>query len=194
MTMQAIGSSHRTAAPAAATKLAHRMSRDEELLREVLDAYRAEYKELHEDWRALDTKAQGTITVCGIFIAGIFALLKDLSLATPSDVRQSLTVTTVLLTISIVACVMSFFVRDVRVPRAEDHEENVSALIDAKRIDNTSIANYLRDQCIPWKEANDSISAKKNIKASLLVFGQFSLVCALLAAAYIILQIANQNA
>jgi hypothetical protein len=41
----------------------------------VLEAYRDEHKEYVANWRNLETKAQGTVAVAGIFIAGVFAFL-----------------------------------------------------------------------------------------------------------------------
>jgi hypothetical protein len=49
-------------------------SRDK-LREKALTASYDEYKELSAAWRNLDTKAQGNITVAGIFIAGAFAYL-----------------------------------------------------------------------------------------------------------------------
>lgn len=50
----------------------HRVFRERVLL-----TYREEYKELSDIWRSLDTKAQGTITMSGAFIALAFGFLRD---------------------------------------------------------------------------------------------------------------------
>jgi hypothetical protein len=47
------------------------------LLEIVLRAYKDEYIELYSIWRNLETKAQGTIVMAGIFLAGLFTLMKD---------------------------------------------------------------------------------------------------------------------
>jgi hypothetical protein len=46
-----------------------------ELREKALEASYDEYKELTAAWRTLDTKAQGNITIAGIFIAATFAYL-----------------------------------------------------------------------------------------------------------------------
>lgn len=50
----------------------HRVFRERVLL-----TYREEYKELSDIWRSLDTKAQGTVTMSGAFIALAFGFLRD---------------------------------------------------------------------------------------------------------------------
>lgn len=47
----------------------------ETLRKAVLDSYRDEYKEYADNWRNLETKAQGNVAVAGIFIAGVFAFI-----------------------------------------------------------------------------------------------------------------------
>ena len=47
----------------------------ERMRKAALDAYLEEYKQLKETWRSIETKAQGSIAVSGIFIAGALAFL-----------------------------------------------------------------------------------------------------------------------
>jgi hypothetical protein len=49
----------------------------EVLLRDALDAYQKEYRELIDKWRNLEGKAQGVVTVSGIFLAGMFAFIRN---------------------------------------------------------------------------------------------------------------------
>lgn len=43
----------------------------------VLDAYKAQHTEYVDLWKTLDTKAQGTIAIAGIFLAGAFGFARD---------------------------------------------------------------------------------------------------------------------
>jgi hypothetical protein len=45
----------------------------ERLLRAVLDAHQDEYHDAWDTWKHLDVKAQGSIAIAGVFLAGIFA-------------------------------------------------------------------------------------------------------------------------
>jgi hypothetical protein len=46
--------------------------------REVLEGFKSAYDDSRDNWKTLDTKAQGVVAIAGIFIAGIVSLLKDL--------------------------------------------------------------------------------------------------------------------
>ncbi|HEX8499702.1 MAG TPA: hypothetical protein VF659_03855 [Pyrinomonadaceae bacterium] len=50
----------------------------ESFLDKALDAYEVSYKELAANWRGLEAKAQGSITVAGVFIAASFAFLQKI--------------------------------------------------------------------------------------------------------------------
>jgi len=51
---------------------------------EIIAAYESEFDRLEDTWKGLETKAQGTITVAGVFIGFVLAFAKDLSTTTPS--------------------------------------------------------------------------------------------------------------
>lgn len=53
------------------------MSLQRELLEQVLEAYQTEYSELIQNGRNLETKAQGTTAIAGIFLGGLFGFLRD---------------------------------------------------------------------------------------------------------------------
>ncbi|MBV9925446.1 MAG: hypothetical protein JOZ96_10555 [Acidobacteria bacterium] len=50
----------------------------ESFLDKALDAYAVAYRELAANWRSLEVKAQGNITIAGIFIAASFAFLQKI--------------------------------------------------------------------------------------------------------------------
>jgi len=81
-----------------------------ELRDKALQASYDEYKEQVAAWRNLDTKAQGNVTVAGIFIAGIFTYLSKFTLAGLAEAGFLL-----LALLSLVGCVLlSLFVLRVR--------------------------------------------------------------------------------
>jgi hypothetical protein len=50
-----------------------------ELLQASLSAYTSGYRVLADDWRNLDTKAQGTVAIAGVFLAGAFGFVKSIT-------------------------------------------------------------------------------------------------------------------
>jgi hypothetical protein len=50
-----------------------------DLLQASLSAYTAGYKVLADEWKNIDTKAQGTVAIAGVFLAGAFGFVKSLA-------------------------------------------------------------------------------------------------------------------
>ena len=48
-----------------------------DLHQKVLDPYQAEYKDLFDAWKNIETKAQGAATTSGIFLAAAFAFARE---------------------------------------------------------------------------------------------------------------------
>ncbi len=81
-------------------------------LTDVLEAYRMEHRDLVETWRALDTKAQGAAANAGIFLAGLFAFLRDVATHPPSAaVRFGLALATVALVVSVIVAILALRIR-----------------------------------------------------------------------------------
>ena len=160
---------------------------EETLLRETLEAYRQEYDELSEDWRNVDTKAQGNITVCGIFLAAIVAFAKDLAAKGTVDERHLLIFTAVLLAVSVGMSLTTLIVRSVLgAPLGAAHDSLVADLLRTKAISDAQISNYIRDPISFWKETNRELQEANSKKAKLLLTGQILLVFAILAATILI--------
>src|SRR4026208_1759911 len=49
----------------------------ERLAQAALESVRAEYVELSDQWKALDSKAQATGAVAGVLLAGLFAFVRE---------------------------------------------------------------------------------------------------------------------
>jgi hypothetical protein len=167
--------------------MADAVSIEEKLQRETLEAYRQEYDELSQDWRNLDTKAQGNITVCGIFLAAIVAFAKDLAAKGTVDERSLLIFTAVLLAVSVGTSLITLIVRPVLgAPLGAAHDRLVADLIRTKATSDAQILNYIRDQISFWKETNRDLQAANSAKAKVLLTGQILLVFAILAATILI--------
>lgn len=86
---------------------------DTQLLEIALAAHGEAYKELTQSWRAIETKAQGTVALAGIFMAAAFAFVRDV----PEDVGRATLVlfgvAVVLLTFSAIGAVWAQRVRTI---------------------------------------------------------------------------------
>jgi esterase/lipase len=163
---------------------------EEQLVRETLDAYRAEYKERSEDFKNLDVKAQGTITVCGIFLAGVIALLKDLSSKVTQDQRLLIICIAVMLSSSVICCMTALLVRRIiAVPQASDQDKLVDLFLKIQTPSDTQVANHIRDQYSLWADANTELLRANESKAGRLTVGQVMLVLAILASAVLIISL-----
>lgn len=164
-----------------------------QLLRQrALDSYREEYKELSEVWKALETKAQGTVTIAGIFIAAAFTFAKDLA-ATRLDYYGNLFLgaAIILLIPAIICSVLVLWKRTVQsIPSAEDIEWWADLIRDTP--DNAlpdRICSFLDQQSIVWKETVASSRDAIERKAELLLVAQVLLLLAIGAASVVTLKL-----
>ena len=165
------------------------VEQQERLIREGLNAYQEEYRELSETWRNLDAKAQGTIAISGIFLAGILAFVRALSTAATSIERLFLAAATALLTLCIVLSLLVLRIRTISgTPAGKSLEILINDLLQVE--DGTTserLLNYCRDQMQMWSTTNHDIEKANQEKADLLIKAQVILVIAIGCAAILTL-------
>ena len=161
----------------------------EALVRDALDAYKEEYRELSDTWRNLDTKAQGTITVSGLFLAAMLAFVRALSSTTTPTEKWLLTITAALLTCGIIFALLVLRIRSVSgAPIGEHLAKLIDDLLAAE--DGTSaerLLDYCRDQSQMWNSTNREIEEVNKLKAGYLIRAQLILVAAIGIAAIVTL-------
>ena len=86
---------------------------------EVLKAQEAAYKTAVEGFRDLDTKAQSTVAIAGVFLAAIFAILRQGPIAA-LDVKASISVSVVSLIGAVLLAIRALGLRKVVKPPAAD--------------------------------------------------------------------------
>lgn len=162
---------------------------NERLVVDALTAHKGQYKELAEIWRDLDSKAQGTIAVSGVFLAGALAFIRALTAAATTAEKLVLTATAGFLALSIVFALIVLWVRSVRAaPLGGSLDGLVQDLIAAD--DGTSpqrLLNYYRDQAGMWQVTNRDVEKVNTRKARFLLAGQITLVMAIICAAVVTL-------
>lgn len=148
----------------------------DQLLAGALQSYRDEYKELSDTWRHVEGKAQGTITVSGIFLAAAFAFVRDLTGAGTGLLEKSvLAVAVGTLTATVILAVLSLRVREVVAPPlGESLDEmitDLSGLTHAAEIAER-LPRFIGDQLEMWKNANEAVDRVNKGKAGLVAWAQ----------------------
>ena len=126
------------------------------VLEQAVESYREEYRELAQDWHALDTKAQGSIAVAGIFLAGTFAFIRNLTATDATGFLVLLVVTVIALLAAVLFGILALRIREVLVPPlGEQYKTLVDDLARAGDLDTNDdrFTNFLNDECGRWHEA-----------------------------------------
>jgi hypothetical protein len=160
----------------------------------ALDAYREEYKELSEVWKGLETKAQGTITIGGIFIAASFTFAKDLS-ATRLDYYGNLLLGAAifLLIPSVLLAVLALKTREVSTPPSgeiiEDMVKDLKEVPDADLPDRKR--RFIYDQGLLWQTTITTTKQAIEDKEQWLHLSQGLLLIAIVIAGALTLKLLN---
>lgn len=163
---------------------------EETLRREALEAYREDYKELVDNWRSLESKAQGAVAIAGIFIAGAFAFIREIDTNTYL-IEKILLVAVILFLITSVA--FSVYALKIRAIAAPPFGANVERLVnDLLNIEDQSeiaerLPNYINDQISEWKKVNGEVEIAIESKAERLWRAQRALLYAILTIAVLTL-------
>lgn len=155
-----------------------------QLLQNVIDGCQLEYRELSDNWRSLDSKSQGAVAISGVFLAGAFAFIREITKESPSNENSWLIAAVVLLAISVICALAALWVRTVHsVPDGETLNNCVKDLL--KMDDGTSherIANFYHDQIKLWTTTNQDIAGANWKKACCLTWAQIFLLLAIICA------------
>lgn len=159
------------------------------LREKVLESFFDEYKELAATARDLDGKAQGTVTIAGIFIAATFAYLRDLGSTTLEVEKAFLTITIVCLIVAVVLSILALRVRKVTfLPLGEFTATFLGDLKDVSDepevIERSS--RFFDDQVLAWINVKADGVTSNNTKGTRLWSAQVFLVLAVLAASILV--------
>jgi hypothetical protein len=150
----------------------------------LLDDFRQEYADAVETWRALETKAQVSITVGGVFLAATFAFARDLD---KLDSAQKLLLSSaiVLLVVTVLCGLAVFHVVEIQAPPLGTFAQ--VGVFDILKKPDGELQGYLerfsQDQATTWRSAIEGVAAANNRKADWVWRAQLSLVIAITATA-----------
>lgn len=151
------------------------------LLGEAVNAYKAEYRDLSDTWRQIETKAQGSGSIAGIFVAAAFAWARDLPAQFMPWQRVVLCAGIGLLIVAVAFSLAGLRIRRVAPPPVgESIREMVKDLLrNMKENERKKRAMaFLNDQMTLWSNSNQEMLTANNGKANWVAVSQ----CALLAA------------
>jgi hypothetical protein len=159
---------------------AHRLASD------ALASYREEYRELSETWRHLESKAQGTVAIAGIFLAGVFAFVRALSESAGIWDKILLLAAVSLLVLSVLSAILALRVRQVAGPPVGDSlDALVKDLLGPEGATQEDLVAFVRDQTGMWADANKDVHEHNQTKAGHLFRAQILLLIAILVVAFL---------
>ncbi len=156
----------------------------------ALASYRDEYRELAEDWRALDRKAQGTVAIAGIFIAAALAFLDAVPIA-DAVTTMLLAIAVTALATSVVFAVLALRIREVRSPPPGDRITVMARDLSAPeepKTDISDVVGFLNEQIEQWRPVNRDVRKHYNAKTQHMGRAQFYLTVAIIAVAVLALK------
>jgi hypothetical protein len=155
----------------------------------VLDSYREEYRELSDNWRSLDTKAQGTAAIAGIFLAAALAFVRELAKGLASFDRALLVLAITTLFLVVLLAVFAMKVRQVEMaPNGEDFERMTDDLLSPELLHElpTRLPALVRDRAKVWRQVNAKVAEQNGRKAELLSWSTWGLAISALLIAILI--------
>ena len=141
-----------------------------DLGRLILDSHQAEYKELSDNWRSLDAKAQGMTAIAGVFLAAAFAIARDAGTTMTPCQKVLLVLAIVALMSCVLLAVLALRVRFTSLPPIGEQFEGLVADIRDLGPDQLAprIAALVNDQSKLWKEATQEVCTHNESKAGFL--------------------------
>jgi hypothetical protein len=163
------------------------------LLRLAVEFRRDEYKELSENWRNLDTKAQGNIAISGILLAASVAFLSKGPSPDVTLQRWLILLIVVSLALTIILAVFALRVRVVSgPPHFGSMQEMIGDFLAAVKTEERAarMGDFLGEELSLWAQCNDETREIVNRKANLLSYAQLAIVFAtLLVSIFTVLRI-----
>ena len=160
----------------------------------VLDSYREEYKELSDVWKSLETKAQGTVTIAGIFIAAAFTFAKDLTSGRLDHYGKLFLGGAIIFLIpTIILSVLVLRRRTIKwIPAGTDVESWADAIANVPDEELAENARRFIDEYSGvWKQTVESTREATDKKEALLYAAQVLLLFAIGAATVVTLKLLN---
>ncbi len=157
----------------------------DEILREAILSFQEEYKDLYDTWKSVDSKAQATATIAGIFLAAAFALARDIPATFFMYQRVLLAVSIGLLVITVCLCLIGLQIRRIYAPPIGENSKKLIEDLLPNLTENEKSARlsaFLDDRYSLWEQVNSDFKAKFVGKTRWVVSAQGCLFAAIVVA------------
>lgn len=157
--------------------------------RAIIDSYAAEFNRLEDNWKSLETKAQGIAAVAGIFTGFALNFARDLPAGAGAWIRFLTVTTVVLLIATIVLAAWGLFIRRIVSPPSATLLETYAAYyfaipeVERRAEAQPALRENLR---LAWKDAVKRRCCTNDEKADLIWWSQLHLVSAIISAALLV--------
>jgi hypothetical protein len=155
----------------------------QDLAKTVRDSYRGRYDDLVQAWRASDTKAQGTAAIGGVFIAALFAFVRDAATRNAEPAMAVVLIAAAVLTsLSVGASLLALRMRRVPAPPLGKATEDLVTDILACPDDELAarLSSFYRDDASLWRQVDDEVYAVSGCKTRWVWASQLLLFAAII--------------
>lgn len=163
------------------------------LIKNLFEASVAEHSDAQQNFATLDTKAQNTAAIAGVFLAGALALFGGDSVQKIIKAGGSIEISligavAILLMFSIVSCLLAMRIREIAVRDIAILREDVETILDMPHDElNERYENHLLTQVAEWDEVSKNLRNANKGKSFYTYWGQLSLGLATLVVAGLLL-------
>lgn len=161
------------------------------LIKEMFNASVSEFTNAQNSFNALDTKAQNTTTIAGIFLASILAFLN-------SEILQKFVATgklfsviilgtvTVFLIFATLFCLFSIIIRDTPTLKLKNIQNELEAILKQpeKQLE-TRYENFLLSRIREWINIANELRETNQKKATMIFLGQICLMVSIISMAFL---------
>jgi len=155
---------------------------NQRLLQEALISYKEEYEEYSDLWHKLDSKAQATISISGIFLAAIFAFIRILSESAACTEKYFLSGSIILLSFTVLCGLGVLWIKSVPcAPYGTAIKEFFDDLLESdQEITPDDIDAFTKDKIDLWENTNNDTYKVITTKGRILLLAHVFLVLAIL--------------
>jgi hypothetical protein len=156
----------------------------------AVEASQAEYADILDNWKWIDSKAQATSTICGVFLAASFAFLKNSQFNLDTWEKVLLVVLFVALISAIGFAVLAMHVRETSarpMGAAESHRRATDATDRPASEHDVRYLELIKVNAESWVEANEGFRKGVSEKAAHLRLSQGFLLGAVTAVTALLL-------
>jgi hypothetical protein len=143
---------------------------------DTLSAYRDEYKALAEAWSKLDTKAQGTAAIAGIFLAAVFASTRSGAVPALAVDRFFLSFAVLFLILAVVAAGLVLRVQTVTTGPPGSEIERGTRSVLKEGISPSEVADlrrrFIHSQINVWRSGTAELRTRMSRKGMHLRWAQ----------------------